>query len=34
MLLTYRGDAHVTHKPKYIPKIEFSENGSGWTQVS
>ena len=34
MLLTYRGDAHVTHKPKYIPKIEFSENGSGWIQVS
>lgn len=34
MLLTYRGDAHITHKPKYVPKIEFSENGSGWTQVS
>ena len=33
MLLTYRGDAHITHKPKYVPKIEFSENGSGWTQV-
>ena len=34
MLLTYRGDAHITHKPKYVPKIEFSENGTSWTQVS